>query len=100
MGASVTGCAAAGPGRLGEAQPEKGVELDAVGCEATAALELDQRPGPRFHVPARPVRADHHHPGQGQVRDLVEKMPKAAGRRVDLSTPFVEANLLTSPMGA
>jgi pilus assembly protein CpaF len=37
---------------------------------------------------------------EGQVRDLVEKMPKAAGRRVDLSTPFVEANLLTSPMGA
>ncbi len=37
---------------------------------------------------------------EGQVSDLVEKMPKAAGRRVDLSTPFVEANLLTSPMGA
>jgi len=37
---------------------------------------------------------------EGQVRDLVEKMPKAAGRRVDLSTPFVEAILLTSPMGA
>ena len=37
---------------------------------------------------------------EGQVRDLVEKIPKAAGRRVDLSTPFVEENLLTSPMGA
>ncbi|MBK5307496.1 MAG: Flp pilus assembly complex ATPase component TadA [Frankiaceae bacterium] len=29
----------------------------------------------------------------GQVRDLVEKMLKTTGRRVDLSTPFVDANL-------
>ena len=29
----------------------------------------------------------------GQVRDLVEKMLKATGRRVDLSTPFVDAML-------
>jgi pilus assembly protein CpaF len=27
-----------------------------------------------------------------EVRDLVEKMLKSSGRRVDLSTPFVEAN--------
>jgi pilus assembly protein CpaF len=30
---------------------------------------------------------------EGQVRDLVEKMLKATGRRVDLSTPFVDAML-------
>ena len=29
----------------------------------------------------------------GQVRDLVEKMLKSTGRRVDLSTPFVDAML-------
>ncbi|HET7667183.1 MAG TPA: ATPase, T2SS/T4P/T4SS family, partial [Mycobacterium sp.] len=29
----------------------------------------------------------------GQVRDLVEKMLKSSGRRVDLSTPFVDAML-------
>jgi pilus assembly protein CpaF len=29
----------------------------------------------------------------GQVRDLVEKMLKTTGRRVDLSTPFVDAML-------
>lgn len=28
-----------------------------------------------------------------EVRDLVEKMLKSSGRRVDLSTPFVEPNL-------
>ena len=27
-----------------------------------------------------------------EVRDLVKKMLKSSGRRVDLSTPFVEAN--------
>ena len=27
-----------------------------------------------------------------EVRDLCEKMLKSSGRRVDLSTPFVEAN--------
>jgi pilus assembly protein CpaF len=31
---------------------------------------------------------------EGQVRDLVEKMLKTTGRRVDLSTPFVETNVL------
>jgi pilus assembly protein CpaF len=30
---------------------------------------------------------------EGQVRDLVEKMLKSSGRRVDLSTPFVDAML-------
>jgi len=30
---------------------------------------------------------------EGQVRDLVEKMLKSTGRRVDLSTPFVDAML-------
>ncbi len=30
---------------------------------------------------------------EGQVRDLVEKMLKTTGRRVDLSTPFVDAML-------
>jgi pilus assembly protein CpaF len=30
---------------------------------------------------------------EGQVRDLVEKMLKTTGRRVDLSTPFVDAQL-------
>ncbi len=30
-----------------------------------------------------------------QIRDLVEKMLKASGRRVDLSTPFVDATLPT-----
>ena len=29
----------------------------------------------------------------GDVRDLVEKMLKTTGRRVDLSTPFVDAML-------
>ena len=29
----------------------------------------------------------------GQVEDLVEKMLKSSGRRVDLSTPFVDAML-------
>ena len=29
----------------------------------------------------------------GQVRDLVEKMLKTTGRRIDLSTPFVDAML-------
>jgi pilus assembly protein CpaF len=29
----------------------------------------------------------------GEVRDLVEKMLKSSGRRVDLSTPFVDAML-------
>ncbi len=29
----------------------------------------------------------------GQVRDLVERMLKSTGRRVDLSTPFVDAML-------
>jgi pilus assembly protein CpaF len=27
-----------------------------------------------------------------EVRDLVEKLLKSSGRRVDLSTPFVDAN--------
>jgi pilus assembly protein CpaF len=31
--------------------------------------------------------------GEGQVRDLVERMLKSSGRRVDLSTPFVDAML-------
>ena len=31
----------------------------------------------------------------GQVRDLVEKMLKTTGRRVDLSTPFVDAKCRT-----
>lgn len=30
-----------------------------------------------------------------QVRDLVERMLRASGRRLDLSTPFVDASLLT-----
>jgi pilus assembly protein CpaF len=30
---------------------------------------------------------------EGQVRDLVEKMLKSTGRRIDLSTPFVDAML-------
>ncbi len=30
--------------------------------------------------------------GADEVRDLVEKMLKSSGRRVDLSTPFIEAN--------
>ena len=30
---------------------------------------------------------------EAQVRDLVEKMLKTTGRRVDLSTPFVDAML-------
>ncbi len=30
---------------------------------------------------------------EDQVRDLVEKMLKSSGRRVDLSTPFVDATL-------
>ncbi len=29
----------------------------------------------------------------GQVRDLVEKMLKVSGRRLDLSSPFVDASL-------
>ncbi|MBK5307490.1 MAG: Flp pilus assembly complex ATPase component TadA [Frankiaceae bacterium] len=33
----------------------------------------------------------------GQVRDLVEKMLKTTGRRVDLSTPFVDAILPNHP---
>ena len=33
----------------------------------------------------------------GQVRDLVEKMLKTTGRRVDLSTPFVDAMLSYQP---
>ena len=28
-----------------------------------------------------------------EMRDLVERMPKSSGRRVDLSTPFVDAML-------
>ena len=31
--------------------------------------------------------------GDGEVRDLVERMLKASGRRIDLSTPFVDASL-------
>lgn len=31
--------------------------------------------------------------GEGELRDLVEKMLKSTGRRVDLSTPFVDAML-------
>ncbi len=34
---------------------------------------------------------------EGQVRDLVEKMLKATGRRVDLSTPFVDAMVPNHP---
>jgi len=30
--------------------------------------------------------------GEAQVRDLVESLLKTTGRRVDLSTPFVDAN--------
>jgi pilus assembly protein CpaF len=30
---------------------------------------------------------------EGQVRDLVEKMLRTSGRRIDLSTPFVDAQL-------
>ena len=33
----------------------------------------------------------------GQVRDLVEKMLKSTGRRVDVSTPFVDAILPNHP---
>ena len=33
----------------------------------------------------------------GQVRDLVERMLKTTGRRVDLSTPFVDAMLSNHP---
>ena len=32
-----------------------------------------------------------------QVRDLVEKMLKATGRRVDMSSPFVDAMLQNHP---
>nr|KEP23385.1 pilus assembly protein CpaF [Georgenia sp. SUBG003] len=32
---------------------------------------------------------------EGQVRDLVERMLRASGRRLDLSTPFVDASLAT-----
>ena len=32
-----------------------------------------------------------------QVRDLVEKMLKATGRRVDMSSPFVDAMLQNYP---
>ena len=31
--------------------------------------------------------------GDGEVRDLVERMLKTSGRRIDLSTPFVDASL-------
>src|SRR3954467_15705555 len=31
--------------------------------------------------------------GDGEVRDLVERMLKTSGRRVDLSQPFVDASL-------
>ena len=33
----------------------------------------------------------------GEVRDLVEKMLKTTGRRVDLSTPFVDTILHNHP---
>lgn len=32
--------------------------------------------------------------GEGQIRELVERMLKASGRRVDFSTPFVDATLI------
>lgn len=31
--------------------------------------------------------------GEGDVRDLVERMLRATGRRVDLANPFVDASL-------
>ena len=31
--------------------------------------------------------------GEGEIRDLVEKLLKTTGRRVDLSTPFVDTML-------
>jgi pilus assembly protein CpaF len=31
--------------------------------------------------------------GEGEVRDLVERMLQSSGRRVDLSSPFVDASL-------
>jgi pilus assembly protein CpaF len=37
---------------------------------------------------------------EGQVRDLVEKMLKTTGRRIDLSTPFVDAILNCHPGSA
>jgi hypothetical protein len=43
--------------------------------------------------PARAFEADDHDPRRGAVRDLVEKMLKTTGRRVDLSTPFADAML-------
>jgi hypothetical protein len=51
-------------------------------------------PGRGLHRPARPLRA--HHDGArapGEVRDLVERMLKPSGRRLDLSSPFVDALL-------
>ncbi len=119
MGASVTGCAAAGPGRLGEAQPENGVELDAVGCDATLAVPVVGRnrveltpvdaPAPQplnwINAPGRVFVTRHGRSEltttilhEGQVRDLVEKMLKATGRRVDLSTPFVDATIPCHPV--
>jgi len=76
------------------------VELTPVDASAPQPLNLINAPGRVFMFRHCRSELTTTTLDEGQIRDLVEKIPKAAGRRVDLSTPFVEANLLTSPMGA
>jgi hypothetical protein len=52
---------------------------------------MDQRTGPGVRGAAR-GRSEPTTLADGEVRDLVEKMLKTTGRRMDLSTPFADAN--------
>jgi pilus assembly protein CpaF len=66
-------------------------------CSATSTIrgrgDLDQRAGPSVRRPRGRSELTTTILDDGQVRDLVEKMLKSTGRRVDLSTPFVDAML-------
>ena len=55
--------------------------------------DLDQRPEPGLRRAARSARADQPRADRSQVTELVERMLKSSGRRIDLSQPFVDAML-------
>ena len=50
-------------------------------------------PEPGLRRSARPARADQPGAHTAQVQELVERMLKSSGRRIDLSQPFVDAML-------
>lgn len=54
---------------------------------------LDQRSEPGLHRPTWPARAHQPDALLGQVHELIERMLKSSGRRIDISQPFLDAML-------